>query len=151
MLWINNLLHQQTNNTTVIEDDELLTLAQISKRLLRNHSIELLGACSDFMAFMQALGKLCLLTFEYGKEDEDLYQELIDEFLDIWATLVQEIDIFHEEQKMLKKPPSLIELTKLSEEISKVLFSTYLDYVLFFAEKHALDEEEEEHGLKDWE
>lgn len=137
-----------------LDEDELAGVPQITKRILQNHPLTLLGALPDFIPFLQCLGKLSIQTICIcSASDDDPIIESLEDFLDIWASLSLDAQSLYDERITFKQPitefefPSFFQLLKA---VSAAVFGEYLGYILRFAEGHAMDDEEDTHGFKDY-
>jgi hypothetical protein len=146
-------LHQSTNKEDW-DEDELLGITQITKRILRNHSIVMLAQVPGFLLFLQELGNLSLRVISFCSADEDdPFIEAQEDFLDIWSTLILDVEVLQMERMASKQPVtefSLPDFLAFCQQLTVAIFKEYTVYVLRFAEAHAMDDEEDEHGFKDY-
>jgi hypothetical protein len=134
------------------DEDELLAITQITTRLFHNHHLEKLGAIADFTKLLEELGKTSLfVTSLCTSEDDDPLMESLDDILDIWATLIQDIELLESQKRSMNEgfQFSMPNLLALITNISSALWSDYVNFILRFSEANAYKDEEDQHGIKD--
>jgi hypothetical protein len=136
------------------DDSELLGITQITKRILRNHSVLMLAQLPGFLNFLQELGNLSLRVISFcSAEEDDPFIEAQEDFLDIWSSLILDLEVLQMERMASKIPItefSLPDFLAFCQQLTVALFKEYTVYILRFAEAHAMDDEEDEHGFKDY-
>ena len=131
----------------------MLGITQITTRLLHNHHLDKFGPIPDFSRLLEELGKTSLLVISLcSPEEDDPLIESLDDILDVWATLIQDIDLLDSQNRATNQEInsfSMPNLLSLISNISSALWNDYINFILRFAESNALKNEEDEHGFKD--
>lgn len=124
----------------------------MTTRLFHNHHLEKFGAIPEFMKLLEELGKTSLFVISLcTSTDDDPLLESLDDILDIWATLIQDIEILESQKRSMNEEFkfSMPNLLSLISNISSALWADYVAFILRLAEANAFKDEEDQHGFKD--
>ena len=148
---INQFLLTSINRDST-DEHELLAITQITTRLFNNHHLEKFGAIPDFTKLLEELGKTSLfVTSLCTTDDDDPFIESLDDILDVWAGLIQDMELLDSQKRSMNEgfQFSMPNLLALITNISSALWSDYVNFILRFSEANAYKDEDDQHGFKD--